>query len=249
MAKKIICPTCGNCGEAAIDDSGAFEVRGQFQGRAVRKCNKCGSGLFLGIFSGGLFGKAKPIPPELWQSMEKIWQKEFTQDSRRESIPVSQLGNDLAEMTLDSTSLNEISEKLFQQQGISIKIDDSMREEWLIFLMFSATKGIQSADIQQNIMTSILDYYHYSIYQAVFSNDEERDNFEQQVNKRYVSYQNILNKNDEKALEQLGMSVSENILKKPDIVLPLLVAKFFIINANSSREFVEDISKKFELVL
>ena len=77
MAKEIICPSCGNRGEADLDDKGAFEVRGQFQGKAVRKCNNCGTGLFVGLFSGGLFGKPKLITADLWQSMEETWKREF----------------------------------------------------------------------------------------------------------------------------------------------------------------------------
>ena len=50
MAKKIICPKCGNTGDARIDDKGAFEVRGQYKGKPVRKCFKCGVGIYLGMF-------------------------------------------------------------------------------------------------------------------------------------------------------------------------------------------------------
>jgi hypothetical protein len=77
MANEMRCPSCGNAGEASTDESGAFEVRGQFQGRAIRKCKKCGVGLALGPFSGGLFGKPKVIPEEQWQRMEAVWQREF----------------------------------------------------------------------------------------------------------------------------------------------------------------------------
>ena len=52
-----VCPSCGNKGEATIDGSGAFEVRGKFEGKAVRKCRKCDVGLLIGPFSGGLFGR------------------------------------------------------------------------------------------------------------------------------------------------------------------------------------------------
>jgi len=77
MPKEIKCPSCGNRGEATIDDKGAFEVRGQFQGKATRKCNKCGVGLFLGPFSGVLFGKSRIIPSDLWKRMEETWEREF----------------------------------------------------------------------------------------------------------------------------------------------------------------------------
>jgi hypothetical protein len=71
------CPSCGNIGEATIDNTGAFEVRGKFQGKAVRKCTKCGVGLLIGLFSGGVMGKPKLIPNDIWQRMEQMWEKEF----------------------------------------------------------------------------------------------------------------------------------------------------------------------------
>jgi hypothetical protein len=73
----LICPSCGNKGEASIDENGAFEVRGQFQGKAIRKCRKCGVGLEIGPFSGGFFGKPRLIPKDLWQRMEEVWKREF----------------------------------------------------------------------------------------------------------------------------------------------------------------------------
>ncbi|MDI6891519.1 MAG: hypothetical protein QMD08_00770 [Actinomycetota bacterium] len=77
MSKQIVCPSCGNMGEALIGDSGAFEVRGQFQGKAIRKCKKCGAGLSIGPFSGGFFGKPQVIPKDQWKHMEEIWNREF----------------------------------------------------------------------------------------------------------------------------------------------------------------------------
>ena len=77
MPHEIVCPSCGNGGEASIDDSGAFEVRGQFQGKAVRKCRKCGSGLAIGPFSGGFLGTPKLIPKDVWRRMEEVWHREF----------------------------------------------------------------------------------------------------------------------------------------------------------------------------
>lgn len=77
MPKEIICPKCGNQGKADIDDKSAFEVRGQFQGKPVRKCKKCGTGIFLGAFSGVFFGKPKIIPPDTWEKMEETWKREF----------------------------------------------------------------------------------------------------------------------------------------------------------------------------
>jgi len=77
MPKEIVCPSCGNRGEATTDDSGAFEVRGIFQGKAVRKCKKCGAGLLIGLFSGALWGKPKIIPSEQWAKMEDEFEKKM----------------------------------------------------------------------------------------------------------------------------------------------------------------------------
>jgi len=77
MSREIVCPSCGNRGEAAVDESGAFEVRGQFEGRAVRKCRKCGAGLAIGPFSGGFLGKPRLIPTDIWKRMEDMWRREF----------------------------------------------------------------------------------------------------------------------------------------------------------------------------
>ena len=80
MAIEITCPSCGNAGEASTGDGGAFEVRGQFQGKAIQKCKKCGAGLSIGPFSGGFFGKPKVIPREQWRRMDELWQREFGSD-------------------------------------------------------------------------------------------------------------------------------------------------------------------------
>lgn len=75
MPTTLRCPACGNAGEATLDTAGGFEVRGQYQGKAVRKCNKCGAGIFL-----GWFGKTRLIPADLWQRMQEVWEREFGGD-------------------------------------------------------------------------------------------------------------------------------------------------------------------------
>lgn len=54
-----------------------FEVRGTFQGKAVRKCNICEVALLFGVFSGGFFGKPNVISATLWQPMEENWERSF----------------------------------------------------------------------------------------------------------------------------------------------------------------------------
>lgn len=218
----------------------------------VMVCRKGAYQLHDPSFNPELNGEARfkamaPIVDWKPEVMEETWEREFTSDSRRQSIPVSQLGHDLAEMTLDSLSLEEVSNKLFTQSGESLKIDDCMRNEWLILLMFSAKSGIQNADIQPDVMTSILDHYHYSIYQTKFNNDQERADFEQLVRNRYSSYRDIFNKHMTKPLEELGIFVSKQLMQSADIVLALLIAEFFLIHAESSRKFAEDVYKEFDL--
>lgn len=77
MSKITICPNCGNKGEVAIDGLAAFDVRGQLDGKAVWKCNSCGCGLFLGLFSGGLFGTPKIIQTDMWRRMQDEWNRNF----------------------------------------------------------------------------------------------------------------------------------------------------------------------------
>jgi hypothetical protein len=77
MSHMIECPKCRNKGEATTDSRGAFEVRGQSGGKAVRTCNKCGAGLLIGPFSGGLFGRPAVIPEAQWRRMEEVWKKAF----------------------------------------------------------------------------------------------------------------------------------------------------------------------------
>lgn len=57
------------------DDDSDFEVRGQFQGKAVRRCRKCGAGLLVGLFSGVWLGKPQTISPELWAKMDALWRQ------------------------------------------------------------------------------------------------------------------------------------------------------------------------------
>lgn len=70
----IKCPNCGSRGGTEVD-SDAFDVRGQLQGKPVRKCRTCGEGVTVGV---GLTGaKAKLIDTDLWGEMEASWAREF----------------------------------------------------------------------------------------------------------------------------------------------------------------------------
>jgi hypothetical protein len=67
------CPRCGTSGIISIDGLGAFDIRGQFEGKGVWKCNNCGSGLFSNSTIGIVDGKLKLIPDEVWNNMKRQW--------------------------------------------------------------------------------------------------------------------------------------------------------------------------------
>ena len=56
---------------AQLGHDAAFEIRGQWQGKPVRKCNACGSGLTVGVFG------AKRIDDGLWARMQDSWNRNF----------------------------------------------------------------------------------------------------------------------------------------------------------------------------
>ena len=72
MPKNIVCPACRNRGQASIDGSSGFEVRGQHSGKPVRKCLNCGAGLYL-----RMLGAPRLIEPDTWRRMEAVWEREF----------------------------------------------------------------------------------------------------------------------------------------------------------------------------
>lgn len=77
MARQINCPGCAAPGTVAPYDNVVFQTRGQFEGRPIAKCMKCGCGLVFGVFSGLFFGKPKLIPAEVWERMQELWREEF----------------------------------------------------------------------------------------------------------------------------------------------------------------------------
>ncbi len=77
ISRITTCPNCSNKGEVSIDGLTAFDVRGQLDGKAVWKCNSCGCGLLLGLFSGGLFGSPRIIPNDMWRRMQEERNRNF----------------------------------------------------------------------------------------------------------------------------------------------------------------------------
>jgi hypothetical protein len=83
----IKCPTCGRKGGTEVG-SHTFEVRGQLQGKPVRRCRNCGAGMTVGL---GLTGaKAQPIDPDLWRTMEASWAHEFEAEADESEAPKRQ---------------------------------------------------------------------------------------------------------------------------------------------------------------
>jgi hypothetical protein len=68
---EIACPVCGNSGGAG-DDQAPFEVRGNFEGKAIRKCNGCGTGLAVGPS-----GRVEVIPAPAWEVLDRSWARRF----------------------------------------------------------------------------------------------------------------------------------------------------------------------------
>ena len=72
---KLKCPGCRTKGNVA---DGSFEVRGQFEGSHLFRCNYCGMGLAVA----SPFGRARPVPQDLWVRMCEIWDAEFANASQ-----------------------------------------------------------------------------------------------------------------------------------------------------------------------
>lgn len=64
--KPIHCPACGSIGYP--NDEELFEIRGQLEGKPVRMCTRCGTGLFI-----RLLRKPQVIPHNLWVRMQESW--------------------------------------------------------------------------------------------------------------------------------------------------------------------------------
>ncbi len=75
MARTVKCPHCSAPGSISPvePEEHAFAGRGPIDGKATMVCLRCKRGLFLGMFSGLMFGQPDPIPDELWARMSAIW--------------------------------------------------------------------------------------------------------------------------------------------------------------------------------
>ena len=76
---KIRCPSCNNEGRTELG-SDAFQVRGTWPGKPVRKCLRCGAGITISPPK-----HVKLIEPELWGRMQESWAREFGEDEKEEA--------------------------------------------------------------------------------------------------------------------------------------------------------------------
>jgi hypothetical protein len=91
--KPIVCPACGSIGYPSDDE--LFEIRGQLEGKPVRRCVRCGTGLFIRPLR-----KPRVIPHNLWVRMQESWQAEFNApvSSPKEECPELQMARSLLEL-------------------------------------------------------------------------------------------------------------------------------------------------------
>jgi hypothetical protein len=82
---KVKCPWCGAVGTdrepyashgpdlTPPKDEGtyAFEVRGNYRSRPVRKCLSCGNGVRVTI----LPPRFRKVPPDLWADLQRLWKR------------------------------------------------------------------------------------------------------------------------------------------------------------------------------
>jgi predicted RNA-binding Zn-ribbon protein involved in translation (DUF1610 family) len=76
--RLMACPHCQFCSDASRDEPMGFEARGQFNGKAVRRCTRCGGGFFVSLRLAWFGGSPEPIPAPLWQRMQEVWNAQFT---------------------------------------------------------------------------------------------------------------------------------------------------------------------------
>ena len=69
----LTCPACGLTGEAGGTDE-HFEDRGRHELVQVRKCRRCGAGLFVRYTLLPTEAEAELIPSEAWAEMERVWE-------------------------------------------------------------------------------------------------------------------------------------------------------------------------------
>jgi hypothetical protein len=67
----LTCPACGLAGEAAGTDE-FFEHRGRHELMEVRKCRRCGAGLFVRFSLMPTEAEAELIPEDAWAEMERV---------------------------------------------------------------------------------------------------------------------------------------------------------------------------------
>lgn len=87
--------TCPWCGASGVDDepypepeeAPAFEMYGNYRGRPIRKCLKCGNGVSVAIFP----RRFHKVQPDLWAQLQAAWEEHRANvDVRAETVAEDQ---------------------------------------------------------------------------------------------------------------------------------------------------------------
>ncbi len=76
----LTCPACGLSGESAGTEE-CFEDRGRHELMQVRKCRRCGAGLFVRYTLLPTETVAEVIPAEAWTEIERQWERSTARPS------------------------------------------------------------------------------------------------------------------------------------------------------------------------
>lgn len=247
MSKEIQCPLCANRGEATTDDKGAFAVRGHFQGKAVRKCNKCGAGLFL-----GWLGRPKPIPSQLWQHMKESWERKFGPEE--EKVTSAQVGEALCDIFIDKWKSPDDIKKMrddFSIMATNTEIYLCLSSLYFMgFIMATKSGNIQIPspvimDISHNLASFLI--VKYVDFHSV---DEDSDVLLQEQNRITQGLIEVWDESmDKKPAPHwyVGKEVCYILNgrdKTPDIALTTMFGGFLSGHAVSIKEFLDGLVEK-----
>ena len=143
MAKSLTCPSCGAKGLAS--DERIFEVRGIFQSKPVRRCTRCGTGMFV-----KMLGKPREIDPELWRRMQASWSKQFGGPSSSSSSPTSpepQSGAEADDISIDHPLGDHVIARL-ESSGSHVIRDD-------LITLFEPEANLRSSDFDRGTAGAI----------------------------------------------------------------------------------------------
>ena len=152
MPRNLTCPVCGNRGQATTDDTGAFEVRGWFKDKEIRKCKKCESGLAVAPFFCGLFRKTEVIPASVWQQMGKAMKQQVVAPFVVHQLPRKP----------DSEALDRAWEEHFQPLALPHNAVERVRTELLCLLAYANDFAICRKLPYHDQAVPLLDSFYWS---------------------------------------------------------------------------------------